>query len=53
MVCDIPLEAIHDCACVVKERADVRRGYIRARACEVDTVPANELVFSTMIVVVL
>lgn len=53
MVCDVPLEAVYDSRGVVEISTDIGRRDLSANAGEVDSMPLNKLVLSTMVVVVL
>ena len=49
----VPLEAVDNRGGIVEERANIRRGNVRACTGKVDAIPPNELVFAAMVVVVL
>ena len=53
MVPDITLEAIDDGCGVIKECTDTRRRNLCSYTGKIDSMPLNELIFSTMIIVVL
>lgn len=53
MLRDIPLEAFHDTGIIVEEGSNIRRGDIGSRARKVVSSPFDELIFSSMVVIVL
>ena len=53
MMRDVSLETIHDTGSVVEESADVWRGDVCPGAVERYTSPLDELVFATVIIIVL
>jgi hypothetical protein len=53
MIDNVSLEAVDNRRCIVKESPDVRRGNVRSRTVERYPVPFDELVFSTVIPIVL